>query len=62
MSEISKEYFLLRLRAISREVECMSDSRFNEAFFEGTMTFDYFEASSPTKITTTISIHKKNVE
>lgn len=59
---MEKEEFLLRLRAIVREITCMNPSVFDEEFKEGIIRFDHFCWNEENKIHTEISMKKIPVE
>ena len=59
---MKKEEFLLKLRAINREVTCMSPSVFEERFKKGLIKFDHFGWTENVKIQTEISMNKIPVE
>lgn len=59
---MNKESFLCRLRAIVRQVTCMSDTEFNKCFETGTIKFDYFVwGQQDVKIHTTITMKKYTI-
>ena len=55
---MNKEEFLCRLKAIVREVTCMSDKTFDERFKDGVMNFANYTFCEPTKILTHIHMKK----
>lgn len=60
---MNKETFLCRLRAIVREVTCMSDSVFKERFQDDMMKFAYFTWDKPAaKIITQIKMKRIKIE
>lgn len=60
-NEFTRDNVAFRLRAIVREITCMSDATFAEGMKDGEMVFDRFNWGEQSKVQTKIKMTKTEV-